>query len=202
MNTNTIKLMVPLLISMAACKNNPFGKDVYKGKVIDATTGKGIPRARVEVRARKTFKGFGYTIEGTAFTDEDGNYAVSYERERKHSYLIYAFKEGYSEDDNYAWGDRKHTDINLNPFAYVKVRAINQSNRYNWLGFDALANGRLAEIRNCDMHPDTVMGNFTIPGNKDYEFIYRLSDKNGDYESRVIPMRVKEFELDSICIVY
>lgn len=67
-------------------------------------------------------------------------------------------------------------------------------------GFDPPASGRLVEIRNCDVHPDTLLGNFTIPGNKDYEFMYRLSEKNG--ETRVVPMRLQEFELDSICIVY
>jgi len=202
MNSKRLKLIVLSALAIAGCRDNPFGKEIYKGKVIDATTGKGISGARVEVRAKEMFKGPGYTTEGLAVTDENGNYSVSYERERKHSYLVYAFKEQYSEDDNYAWGDRKRTDIKLNPFAYVKIRAINQSHLYESASFDVSIDGIYAEISNCEAHPDTVMGNFPIPGNVDFELRYHLSGKNGDYDTRKVSLKLQEFEVDSICVVY
>jgi len=200
MKINRIKMLLILCV-LGACKNNPLGEDIYKGKITDITTGEGITDARVCVAAKRRGE-YGYAIVGTTQSDAEGNYAVAYKRHQGYDYRIYAYKDMYSSDEpfSYAWGDRKNTEVKLHPFGFLKVRARNVSGRDCNLDFTDLIGGSTPSI-NAVANKDTVVCCFELFANKDYSFLYRLRNQD-TFENRYQTIHIRRFETDSLYIEY
>jgi hypothetical protein len=191
------------IMILAACKNNPFGEDIYKGKVIDETSNTGISGAQVTVMAKKKNGQGGYEELARCSTDASGDYVASYKRKPGFIYRIYAQKEFYSHEDpyNYAWGDHKKTTVKLKPLGFLKVRVRNVSGKFKSITFSDLLGGEFPSV-DARVHPDTVICCFRLFANMDFSFDYFLTQMNGDCVMKGQAIRLRRFETDSIDITY
>jgi hypothetical protein len=106
-------LMILCLFMVEACKHNPFGDDVYKGRVVDKISGKGIKGAKVVVAGKPKDSNVVYKTVSSGFSDANGDYLIRYKRCFGYQYCIYAEKERFRSDGLYSddWGYDKKTDI-------------------------------------------------------------------------------------------
>jgi len=201
MKINRIKMLLILCV-LGACKNNPLGEDIYKGKITDITTGEGITDARVCVAAKRRGE-YGYAIVGTTQSDAEGNYAVAYKRHQGYDYRMYSFKDMYNNNEpfSYAWADKKYTNVQLHPLGRLKVRARNVSNTYHSIGFEDLIGGSHPLI-NATYNKDTVICCFELMANKDLDFNYYLRFNQSDFKNGAKTIHIRRFETDSLYIEY
>jgi len=223
MQTKIIELIhlwqIPLLILFAlpACKKdenpcdpNKSGTKNLHGKVIDATTGVGIPNCKVEVV--QMLGGGGSpgvtTVKNSAITDVNGNYSINYE----YKGVGYNFTAIVSAGDSYKYFDRttdwhflqicesEYKDYALYPKGYMKVHFKNTEPFY-MIGFGNSGLEGTVSFENY-IYYDTIIFNGAWKANSNQLLECGLYDTLYNWSEFDVPYYIESFDTTTIYITY